>query len=139
MCYQNSITNFITQDRGIGGSSLYYITTHWVIRCSGNNTNGRVPTTFIRRRSIKYIDQLGRKLNEPQLNTFPREGNHDGHNIVAILPNIHRNHPHGLWKSENGVDWQTAVDEIDAAIEYARRTGYERASREVRRGDFHGD
>ena len=140
MCYQNIPTAFVTQE-GIGGSSLYYVTTHWVIRCSGNNTDGRVAETFMRRRKIVYIRRNRTESNYPEINTFPREGSHDGNNIVNILGyrNISRNHPPGFWRSENGVSWQTAVDEIDAAIEYARRTQYERASREVGQRDFQRD
>lgn len=139
MCYDNVPTAFITQKDDIGGSSLYYVTTHWVIRCSGNNTNGRVAETFIRRRKIVYISGNGTPSDNPQINTFPSEGSHNGNKIVCIFRYGFLNHPRGLWRSENGVSWQTAVDEIDAAIEYARITQYERASRVVGQRDFQRD
>lgn len=131
MPYTNQVTNFITQRDWGYGTSLYYVTTHWVIRCSGNTRGDRTAETFIRRRKIRYIGPHGHSHWHAAVGRYPREGEHDGNLIVKILDYIERDEEPAEWRSFNGVSWTTAVDEIDAAIEYAQRTQYERASRRV--------
>jgi len=131
----NTVTNFITSAGDGFGTSLYYVTAHWVIRCSGNSAGGRVPETFIRRRAIAYIT-AGIASDLPTVGSFPREGGHDGNAIVVILARISRSTEPAQWVSANGVPWTTAVDEIDAAIDYAQRTQRERASRRVGDAEF---
>jgi len=139
----NHPASFITQRPPGGGlnygSSLYYVTAHWVIRCSGNSAGGRIPTTFIRNRDIEYVNGAARSP-VPILGYFPREGGHDGNDIVAILPHIDRNAAPALWSAVNGVAWATAVDEIDAAIVYAQGHGHiPKASRAVGAVNFAPD
>jgi hypothetical protein len=140
----NVVTNFITSAGDGFGTSLYYVTANWVIRCSGNSAGGRVPETFIRKRPIVYVTAgIGSDLptvgSVPTINAFPREGAHNGNAIVAILDRISRSTEPAQWVSANGVAWTTAVDEIDAAIDYAQRTQRERASRRVGAADFTPD
>ena len=134
----NKRAAFITNAGSGHGSSLYCVTAHWVIRCSGNNTGDRVSTTFLRKRSIEY--KKGGLSDTASLGAEPIEGTHTGHPISEILDidNLPQNAPQ-TWVSTNGVSWDTAVNEIHAAMEFARNTGYQRASREVGRVDFEQD
>jgi hypothetical protein len=140
----NHPTCFITQRPGPYGSSLYFVTANWIIRCSGNS-NGRTPETFIRHRDIEYISTGGASSRYPSLGRFPREGGHDGNEIVAILDpdTLDSRRAPPEWQSANGVSWATALDEIDAAMAYARywgaHNGHGFASREVGQRDFHRD
>jgi hypothetical protein len=131
MPYTNQVTSFITQRGPEYGTSLYYVTNHWVIRCSGNTRGDRTAETFIRRREIRYIDTEGESRWHAEVGRYPREGEHDGNRIVRVLDRISRSQEPDEWSSVNGVAWTTAVDEIDAAIDYAQRTQYQRASRRV--------
>ncbi len=129
-----------TRTGGTYGSSLYMVTAHWVLRCSGNNAGGRRSTTFIRKRSITY-DTAGISSNNPTVGSAPVEGGHTGNNISAVVSTgatlTFPTTAPASWVSTNGVSWATAVSEIDAAAAYARRTGFARASREVGSGvDF---
>lgn len=135
----NQVTNFITHRGGGYGTSLYYVTDHWVIRCSGNTAGGRDAETFIRRREIRYIDGSGDSHWHALVGRYPREGEHDGNPIVRILDRIGRNNEPNEWVSHNGIAWTTAVDEIDAAIDYAERTQRPRASRRVGDPNFTED
>lgn len=134
----NVEASFITQRTGNYGSSLYYVTRSWVIRCSGNSAEGRIPTTFIRQREIVYIKD-GRSSATPTLGAFPREGEHDGNAIVEILPSIKESVVPRSWVSVNGISWAAAVKEIDDAIEYAQKTQIPRASRVVGSSTFKPD
>mgnify|MGYP006207586879 CR=1 len=133
----NYRTCFITH-RGAGfGTSLYYVTAHWVIRCSGNSNGGRTPETFIRRRDIIYISPVNAPNSlAPLVGYTPREGGHDGNPIVAILGDggMHYDQEPQAWISHDGVTWATACAEIDAAMAYARTTQAPRASRTVPTG-----
>ncbi|GFM88859.1 hypothetical protein PSCICO_42580 [Pseudomonas cichorii] len=135
----NHACQFITW-RGAGyGASLYYVTAHWVIRCSGN-TNGRHAETFIRRRDIDYPGAPGQIVHpRPALGLFPREGGHNGNAITCVLNRIESGSQPREWIENNGVSWATAVAEIDAAILYAQSTQHERASRMVGGGNFSQD
>ena len=136
----NNRASFITKRHGSYGSSLYAVTAHWVLRCSGNS-NGRTPETFIRQRSIKYVT-AGIESDLATVGSCPKEGGHDGNPIVAILDieNLDRNTEPASWTSANGVSWATAVDEINAAFTYARTTQRPRASRAIGSGkDFAPD
>lgn len=134
----NQRTCFITHAGPGHGTSLYYITAHWVIRCSGNSAGGRIPTTFIRRREIIYESPARQApaTNVPTLNYTPLEGEHAGNPIVAILGDGGMNSTvtPPQWVAINGVSWAAACDEIDAAMDYARRTQFPRASRQVDMG-----
>ncbi len=136
---RNVETIFITNsDDPDAGSSLYIVSEHWVIRCSGNATGGRVPETFIRRRQIEYIVGENR-FAAPSIGAYPREGEHDGNRIVAILQDLSRDREPPEWRSRNGVAWETAVNEIREAREYARITQRPRASRRVGAAEFQPD
>lgn len=132
----NQRATFITQRPPNGatvyGSSLYFVTAHWVLRCSGNSEGGRTPTTFIRKRDIVYIKGAA-SSPAPILGYFPRDDGHDGNEIVAILLNEYdRNATPAEWRHVNGVAWGTACDEIDAAITYAQNHQHHaKASRAV--------
>lgn len=143
----NLPAKFITNDNDENGSSLYYVTAHWVIRCSGGTyeyqdedgrPQQRVATTFIRQRDITYRDG-NQNYDYPQIGAHPVEGGHVGNAIAAILDHIITAQPPANWRSARGVAWATAVAEIDAAIEYAQRWAPERASREVNKDDFKND
>lgn len=135
----NQVTSFVTHRGGGYGTSLYYVTAHWVIRCSGNTAGDRVAETFIRKRDIEYVDG-GKKAHwHASLGRCPREGDHDGNPIVRILDRISRSREPNEWVSHHGVAWTTAVDEIDAAIDYAQRTQRARASRRVGATSFSAD
>ncbi|MBI3382573.1 MAG: hypothetical protein HY019_11255 [Aquabacterium sp.] len=131
----NEPTMFITCERG-RASSLYYISHHWVIRCSGHTDGERVATTFIRRRPIEY--QRGNLTSHiPAIGYEPIEGGHTGHPIVQILGTGYNASQLPLqWVSASGVSWAVAVKEIDEAVAYAQKTQYERASRVVGDSEF---
>ncbi|HEX7315496.1 MAG TPA: hypothetical protein VF297_16370 [Pyrinomonadaceae bacterium] len=133
----NRPAKFITWAGAPYGSSLYYVTPHWVIRCSGNS-NGRTPETIIRQRDIVYIGPVN-TTDMAEAGRFPRDGDHNGNAIVAVLDHIWRGNPPAQWVANNGVTWETAVDEIDAAIAYAQASQHPRASREVGQNAFHQD
>lgn len=137
---------FITgRDGGHSGSSLYMVTAHWVLRCSGNVTEwdlglkgykpgGRLSTTFVRKRDIYYSrDDSHSRI--PSVGAQPVEGGHTGHPITQILSTgdnlIFPGAAPGTWVSENGVTWGVAVAEIDAAAAFARQTGCPKAARHV--------
>ena len=66
----NAVCNFVTHRGPEYGSSLYYVTAHWVIRCSGNATGGRSAETFISHRG--QIRWLASRL--PGRETAPASG-----------------------------------------------------------------
>jgi hypothetical protein len=150
----NNRVIFITNAGGNHGSSLYMVTAHWVLRCSGNRDpdNGRVPETFIRRRSIVYTSKVRgpgsihtRRIEspDPTVGSTPEEGRHTGHpisEVVSVGANLvfPANAP-ATWNAVNGVAWTTAVSEVDAAAAFARDYQYERASREVGQARFYRD
>jgi hypothetical protein len=125
---------FITTRPGLDyGSSLYMVTAHWVLRCSGN-TNGRIAETFIRKRDCAYV--LGRITAQTlSVGASPVEGGHDGNEITAILRtgatlDIPAAAP-GSWVANNGVPWATALAEVNDAMLYAQQMSRGRASRAV--------
>ncbi|MCP5074414.1 MAG: hypothetical protein GY947_14150 [Rhodobacteraceae bacterium] len=134
----NNRTCFITHAGPGHGTSLYYVTAHWIIRCSGNSAGGRTPTTFIRHRSINYHSPIAGvpPILFATMGYAPREGTHDGNAIVAILGDGGMNAAvvPAAWVAANGVPWTTACAEIDDAMAYARRTQHPRASRTVHTG-----
>ena len=122
-----------TRPGGQHGSSLYMVTAHWVLRCSGN-TNGRDAETFIRKRDCVYV-QGGISLPHPAVGAFPHEGGHDGNQITAILStgaqlDIPAVAPKE-WVANNGVSWATAVAEVNDSMLYAQTMSGARASRRV--------
>lgn len=146
----NHICMFITGVPG-RGTSLYYVTNHWVLRCSGHHdiehgpddeepSDGRrISRTFIRRREIAYEAANGDLAHLPAVGLQPREGGHTGHPILQIVE-VASNAAAvpAAWVSVQGVTWATALAEIDAAVEYARRMSGISASRTVG-GSFSSD
>ncbi len=137
----NQTTVFTTQRNGDYGSSLYLVTTDWVLRCSGN-TNGREATTFARKRDISYT-KSDITLYYPAVGFTPKEGKHTGNLITAVLNKtgkIPQDAP-ANWNSENGVSWESAAEEIRAAEAATRlpvaETG--RFSRKVGEQTFKND
>ena len=107
------------------GSSLYMVTAHWVLRCSGNNASApddpdeRESTTFIRKRDIVYRSG-GTYSSTASVGASPVEGGHTGNAITTVIKSGDdltppADAPAG-WVATNGVSWATAVAEIDAAI-----------------------
>lgn len=137
----NTPAQFITQRQPDSdyGSSLYAVTADTVLRVSGNS-NGRTPETFIRKRAIVYIKDGG-ESGQPSLGAFPREGEHDGNDIVEILDGaLSPDAPPPQWQAEHGVPWSVAVAEIEAAREYVKNNpGVNRASRDVGQQAFTPD
>jgi hypothetical protein len=130
----NSRATFVTtRPGGSHGSSLYMVTAHWVLRCSGN-TNGRTAETFIRKRDCSY--KLGNVSSQtPSVGASSVEGGHTGNEISEILSTgATLSFPVGVpatWVANNGVTWAVAVAEVDAAMLYAQTMSGERASRKV--------
>jgi hypothetical protein len=77
----------------------------------------------------------------PILGWFPREGEHTGNAIVAILVAPFQDHAQPLeWNAVNGVSWAAAYGEIQAAIDYAQAHNHHpRASRQVGQQNFAPD
>jgi hypothetical protein len=143
------ITTRAPESGVIFGSSLYLVTAHWVLRCSGNNASApddpdeRESTTFIRKRDIVY-QKGGATSSTASVGASPVEGGHTGNAITVIIKTGDDLTPPAQapagWVATNGVSWDTAVAEINAAIIYAQQTQDERASRVVGSGlGFHHD
>lgn len=111
----NKTAVFTTQRDESHGSSLYLVVGDWVFRCSGN-TNGRYAETFGRKREITYT-KPGATFDFPALGLSPVEGGHTGNPVSAVLndtgkiPSI----PPPNWNATNGVSWDTAAIEVNAA------------------------
>jgi hypothetical protein len=112
----NLVAVFTTNRGDQYGSSLYFVTADWVLRCSGN-TNGRNAETFGRRRGITYT-RPGASFDFPALGLSPVEGGHTGNPVSAVLNNtgVIPQDPPANWNAHNGVSWATAALEVNAAL-----------------------
>lgn len=163
--YANDRCMFVT-GRGPGqGTSLYYVTTHWVIRCAGfhfqevydyyareksNDEHDRIARTFVRRRKLRYgtLPELDDPcMFSPARGLYPYEiapqgfVTHEGHQILAVLPldGGPLLEPVEWIAGRQGVPWVVALEEIEDAVVFAQQSQWPKFSRNVYTQHFYRD